>query len=86
MPSELKSCGTSKYLLELTKQFRKLHTITTQQESINMWDIESFDDEMIDPIDKWIADNNADVKKVKSVSYRKIKQELEKEFANEDFE
>lgn len=51
-----------------------------------MWDMESFDDDMIDPIDKWIADNNADVKKVKSVSYRKVKQELEKEYANEDFE
>lgn len=50
-----------------------------------MWDMEAIDDEIIDPIDKWIADNNADVNKVKSVSYRKVKQEIEKEYTDENF-
>lgn len=49
-----------------------------------MWDMEAFDEEISDTIDKWIADNDADVNKVKSVSYRKIKQELEKEYPNEN--
>lgn len=48
--------------------------------------LEMFDEDYIDPIDKWIEDNNADVRKVKSVSYRKVKQELETEFRSDDDE
>ena len=48
--------------------------------------LDMFDEDFIDPIDKWIEDNNADVRKVKSVSYRKVKQELETEFRNDDDE
>jgi len=52
---------------------------------MNQFD-EMFDEDYIDPIDKWIEDNNADVKKVKSVSYRKVKQLLEQDYGNENDE
>ena len=48
--------------------------------------LDMFDEDYIDPIDKWIEDNNADIRKVKSVSYRKVKQLLEKDYDNEDVE
>jgi hypothetical protein len=43
-----------------------------------------FDEDYVDPIDKWIEDNNADVKKIKSVSYRKVKQLLEQDYDNDE--
>ena len=49
-----------------------------------MFEFDNFDEDYIDPIDKWIEDNNADVKKIKSVSYRKVKQLLEKDYAEDD--
>lgn len=49
-----------------------------------MYDFDNFDEDYIDPIDKWIEDNNADVKKIKSVSYRKVKQLLEQDYAEND--
>lgn len=48
-----------------------------------MYDFDNFDEDYIDPIDKWIEDNNADVKKIKSVSYRKVKQLLEQDYGND---
>ena len=45
--------------------------------------VDMFDEDYIDPIDKWIEDNNADVKKIKSVSYRKVKQLLEQDYAED---
>ena len=45
--------------------------------------LDMFDEDFIDPIDKWIEDNNADIKKVKSVSYRKVKQLSEKDYVDE---
>ena len=48
--------------------------------------LEMFDEDYIDPIDKWIEENNADIKKVKSVSYSKVKQLLEKDYVDEDVE
>jgi hypothetical protein len=45
--------------------------------------LDMFDEDFIDPIDKWIEDNNADIKKVKSVSYRKVKQLLEQDYVDE---
>ena len=49
-----------------------------------MYEFDSFDEDYIDPIDKWIEDNNADVKKIKSVSYRKVKQLLEQDYGNDE--
>ncbi len=49
-----------------------------------MQHFDMFDEDYIDPIDKWIEDNNADVKKIKSVSYRKVKQLLEQDYAEDD--
>lgn len=49
-----------------------------------MYDFDNFDEDYIDPIDKWIEDNNADVKKIKSVSYRKVKQLLEQDYGNDE--
>ena len=49
-----------------------------------MLNFDAFDEDYIDPIDKWIEDNNADVKKIKSVSYRKVKQLLEQDYAEDD--
>ena len=49
-----------------------------------MYDFHNFDEDYIDPIDKWIEDNNADVKKIKSVSYRKVKQLLEQDYGNDE--
>ena len=49
-----------------------------------MLSFDAFDDDFIDPIDKWIEDNNADVKKIKSVSYRKVKQLLEQDYGNDE--
>ena len=49
-----------------------------------MYDFDVFDEDYIDPIDKWIEENNADVKKVKSVSYRKVKQLLEQDYGNDE--
>jgi hypothetical protein len=43
-----------------------------------------FDEDCIDPIDKWIQENDADIKKVKSVSYRKVKQLLEQDYDNDE--
>jgi hypothetical protein len=43
-----------------------------------------FDEDYIDPIDKWIQENDADIKKVKSVSYRKVKQLLEQDYDNDE--
>ena len=45
--------------------------------------LDMFDEDFIDPIDKWIEDNNADIRKVKSVSYRKVKQLLEQDYVEE---
>lgn len=45
--------------------------------------LEMFDEDYIDPIDKWIEENNADIRKVKSVSYRKVKQLLEQDYVEE---
>lgn len=45
--------------------------------------LEMFDEDYIDPVDKWIQDNNADIKKVKSVSYRKVKQLLEQDYVED---
>lgn len=50
-----------------------------------MYDFDAFDEDYIDPIDKWIEDNKADHKKIKSVSYRKIKKELEDEYVDDNF-
>lgn len=47
--------------------------------------LDEFDEDYIDPIDKWIQQNDADIKKVKSVSFRKVKQYLEQDY-NEDIE
>ncbi len=49
-----------------------------------MLNFDAFDEDYIDPIDKWIEDNNADVKKIKSVSYRKVKQLLEQDYGNDE--
>jgi hypothetical protein len=49
-----------------------------------MFNFDVFDEDYIDPIDKWIEDNNADVKKIKSVSYRKVKQLLEQDYGNDE--
>lgn len=49
-----------------------------------MYEFDSFDEDYIDPIDKWIENNNADIKKIKSVSYRKVKQLLEQDYANDE--
>ena len=49
-----------------------------------MYEFDNFDEDYIDPIDKWIEDNNADVKKIKSVSYRKVKQLLEQDYGNDE--
>ena len=49
-----------------------------------MFNFDVFDEDYIDPIDKWIEDNNADVKKIKSVSYRKVKQLLEQDYCNDE--
>ena len=49
-----------------------------------MLNFDDFDEDYIDPIDKWIEDNNADVKKIKSVSYRKVKQLLEQDYGNDE--
>ena len=46
--------------------------------------LDMFDEDFIDPIDKWIEDNNADIRKVKSVSYRKVKQLLEQDYVEDD--
>ena len=48
-----------------------------------MYEFNIFDEDYIDPIDKWIEDNNADVKKIKPVSYRKVKQILEQDYLND---
>ena len=45
--------------------------------------LDMFDEDFIDPIDKWIEENNADIRKVKSVSYRKVKQLLEEDYVDE---
>ena len=49
-----------------------------------MYEFDSFDEDYIDPIDKWIENNNADIKKIKSVSYRKVKQLLEQDYGNDE--
>lgn len=49
-----------------------------------MFEFDGFDDEFVDPIDKWIEDNKADVRKIKTVSYRKVKQLLEKDYGNDE--
>lgn len=46
---------------------------------------EIFDEDYIDPIDKWILDNNADVNDVKKVSYRNVKQCLDEDYGHEMF-
>ena len=48
--------------------------------------LEMFDEDYIDPIDKWIEENDADVRKIKTVSYKKVKKMLEKDYVNEDVE
>ena len=48
-----------------------------------MYECDSFDEDYIDPIDKWIENNNADIKKIKSVSYRKVKQLLEQDYGDQ---
>ena len=48
-----------------------------------MYEFDSFDEDYIDPIDKWIENNNADIKKIKSVSYRKVKQLLEQDYGDQ---
>jgi hypothetical protein len=49
-----------------------------------MYNFDVFDEDYVDPIDKWIEDNNADVRKIKSVSYRKVKQLLEQDYGNDE--
>lgn len=49
-----------------------------------MFEFDVLDGEFVDPIDKWIEDNGADLRKVKSVSYRKVKQLLEQDYGNEE--
>ena len=48
-----------------------------------MYEFDSFDEDYIDPIDKWIENNNADIKKIKSVSYHKVKQLLEQDYGDQ---
>jgi|LakMenEpi03Aug12_release.lakeMendotaPanAssembly.Ray.scaffolds.fasta_scaffold3306461_1 hypothetical protein len=45
--------------------------------------LEMFDEDYIDSIDKWVKDNDADVNNLKSVSFRKVKQDLETEFKDD---
>jgi hypothetical protein len=49
-----------------------------------MFEFDNFDPDYVDPIDQWIEKNNADVRKVKAVSYRKVKQLLEKDYGNDE--
>jgi len=49
--------------------------------------IAEFDEDFIDPIDRWIEENDADVTKIKTVSYNKIKQLLNKDYGEDsDYE
>lgn len=51
--------------------------------------LEMFDQDFIDevdPIDKWIRDNNADVNTMKSVSYQKVRHDLQNDFRNDENE
>jgi hypothetical protein len=69
--------------LELSEIFRKLVLLqNTKGKTMDYLDM--FDEDFIDPIDKWIEENNADIKKVKSVSYRKVKQLLEQDYVDEN--
>ncbi len=69
--------------MELSEIFRKLVLLqNTKGKTMDYLDM--FDEDFIDPIDKWIEENNADIKKVKSVSYRKVKQLLEQDYVDEN--
>jgi len=67
----------------MSEFFRKLVLYQSQRKH-KMQYLDMFDEDYIDPIDKWIEDNNADVKKIKSVSYRKVKQLLEQDYAEDN--
>lgn len=45
--------------------------------------LEDFDEDNMDTVDVWIQQNNADISKVKSVSYKKVKTELSEDYTEE---
>lgn len=49
-----------------------------------MFEFDDFDPDYVDPVDTWIKDQKADVRKIKTVSYRKVKQLLEQDYGNDE--